>query len=278
MGATGHRIIRAMVAGARAPRPLAALRHYRCQKDGDESARALTGTWRAEPLFVLQQARALCDCYTAPLSACDAQIERAFSVMKPRCDPAPDEPWPARPTTPPRTPPSHSQNAPASNTRAHLRRIPGVDWVAVHGISTAIAQTMLSALGTEMSKWPDEQHCWAWLGLAPNNAISGGKGLQSRTMQTRHRAAHAFRMAAQSVLRADGALGALDRRLQGRLGPAHALVATAHQMARTVSHMRKERVPSHDSGAAAYHKRFRERALKSLQKKAAQLGYTLAPV
>jgi transposase len=276
-GATGQRIIRAIVAGERDPRPLAALRNYRCQKDADAIALALTGTWREEHLFVLKQALALFDFYTAPLNECDAQIEHAFSVIKPHFDPASEEPLPIKPTTPPRKPHSHSKNAPASNTRAHILRITGVDLVAVHGISASIAQTILSEIGTDMSKWPDEKHCCSWLGLAPKNEISGGKVLRSRTMKTRNRAAQAFRMAAQSVLRADCALGAFYRRLKGRLGPAQALVATAHKIARTVYHMLKERVPYHDIGAAEYNQRFRERALQYLQKKAAKLGSTLSP-
>lgn len=276
MGATGQRIPRAIVAGARDPRTLAALRNDRCQQDADEIAEALTGTWREEHLFVLKQALALFDCYTAQLRACATQIERAFSVIQPRCAPAPEAPRPARPTTPPRTPPSHSKNAPASNTRAHLLRMTGVDLVAVPGISTSIAQTILSAIGTDMRKWPDEKHCCSWLGLAPTNAISGGKGLKSRTMKHRHRAAQACRMAAQSVLRADCALGAFYRRLKGRRGPVQALVATAHKIARTVYHILKDRVPSHDLGAAEYTKRFRERELQYVQKKAAKLGYKLS--
>jgi hypothetical protein len=276
MGATGQHIIRALVAGERDPRTLAALRNYRCQKDLDEIARALTGTWREEHLFVLQQALALFDFYTTQLSACDAQIERAFSVIQPRFEAAPEEPPPLGPTTPPRKPHSHSKNAPAGNTRAHILRMTGVDLVAVHGISTSIAQTILSEIGTDMRKWPDDKHFCSWLGLAPKNAISGGKVLKSRTMKNRNRAAQAFRMAAQSVLRANCALGAFYRRLKGRLGPAQALVATAHKMARMVYHMLKDRVPYDDIGAAEYNKRFRERAFQALQKKAAKLGYKLS--
>jgi hypothetical protein len=242
----------------------------------DEIAQALTGTWREEHLFVLKQALALFDFYTIQLSECDAQIECAFSVIKPRFEPAPAEPLPIKPTTPPRKPHSQSKNAPASNTRAHILRITGVDLVAVLGISTSIVQTILSEIGTDMSTWPDETHFWAWLGLAPKNAISGGKVLKSRTMKTRNRAAQAFRMAAQSVLRADCALGAFYRRLRGRLGPAQALVATTHKMARTVYHMLKERVPYYDIGATEYNQRFRERELQYLQKKAAKLGYQLS--
>jgi transposase len=265
-----------MVAGERDPRTLAALRHYRCQKDVDESALALTGTWREEPRFVLKPALALFDFSTAQRSACDTQIEHAFAVIQPRFEPAPEALLSPHPTPPRCQPHSPSKNAPAGHTRAHILRITGVDLVAVHGISTSIAQTILSAIGTDMSKWPDDKHFCSWLGLAPKNTISGGKVLKSRTLKTRHCAAQAFRMAAQSVLRADCALGAFDRRLKGRLGPAQALVATAHKMARMVYHMLKDRVPYDDIGAAEYTKRFRERELQDLQKKAAKLGYTLS--
>lgn len=45
-GETGQRILRAIVAGERDPRKLAALRNYRCKQDEDEIAKALTGTLR----------------------------------------------------------------------------------------------------------------------------------------------------------------------------------------------------------------------------------------
>jgi transposase len=124
-GLTGQRIIRAIVAGERDPQRLAALRHYRCTKDADESALALTGTWREEHRFGLTQARALVDCHTTQLSACDAQIERAFSVMKPRFETMDEAPAPMSPP-PRRTPHSPSKNAPEVHTRAHLLRITGV--------------------------------------------------------------------------------------------------------------------------------------------------------
>jgi transposase len=149
--------------------------------------------------------------------------------------------------------------------------------VAGHGLSDAMAQTLLAESGTAMSQGPTEKHFGAWRGLAPKKDSSGGTVRKSRTMNQRHRAAQAFRRAAHAVIRSHCALGAFSRRLQGRLGPAQALVATAHKSARTVSHLRKERVPYHDIGATAYNTRFRERELKDVQKKAAKLGYTLSP-
>jgi hypothetical protein len=41
--------------------------------------------------------------------------------------------------------------------------------------------------------------------------------------------------------------------------------------------MLKQRVPYHDSGAAEYHHRCRERELHYVQKKAAKLGYQISP-
>lgn len=78
-GVTGLAIIRAIVAGERNPEQLATLRDPRCQKSAPEMARALTGNYRPEHLFALQQALALYDFYTAQLVACDAEIERQFS-------------------------------------------------------------------------------------------------------------------------------------------------------------------------------------------------------
>jgi transposase len=199
-------------------------------------------------------------------------------VITPRFEPASTVPAPGEAPSPPRrTTHAHRKNAPAVNTRAHILRLTGVDLVAVDGISDALAQTILAEIGTDMRTWPDDKHVCSWLGLAPKNDLSGGKVLKSRTMKNRNRAAQAFRMAAQAVIRSHCACGACYRRLQGRLGPAQALVATAHKMARTVYHMLQERVPYHDIGAAAYNQRFRERELKYLQKKAAKLGYTRSP-
>ena len=169
------------------------------------------------------------------------------------------------------------KNAPAVNTRAHILRITDVDLVAVHGISDSLAQTILAEVGTDMSKWPDDKHFCSWLSLAPKNDISSGMVLQSRTTQNRNRATQAFRMAAQSVSRSHCAFGAFYRRMKRRRGPAQALVATAHKIARTVEHMLKYRIPYHNIGAAEYTQRFREREKHYLQKKAAKLGYKLSP-
>jgi transposase len=72
-----------------------------------------------------------------------------------------------------------------------------VDLVAVTGLSAASVQTIISEIGTDMSKFATAKHFGSWLGLAPHNDISGGKVLRSRTRKVVNRAAQAFRQAAQ---------------------------------------------------------------------------------
>jgi len=70
---TGLAILRAIVAGERNPVKLAQFRNPTCKSSEDDIAKALTGSWRAEHLFVLKQALELFDFYTQQAAACDAE-------------------------------------------------------------------------------------------------------------------------------------------------------------------------------------------------------------
>lgn len=271
-GVTGMQILRAIVAGERDPKVLAGFRQANCKADEPTIIKALTGSWRQEHLFVLKQSLELFDFFTAQITACDTEIERQFAAVKPRWD-APDD----LPPLPPVKPGSKTKNKPADSTRQELFRLVGVDVVAVTGISTSLAQTILTEIGTDMSKWPSVKHYSSWLGLAPHNDISGGKVLRSRTLKTDNRAGQAFRQAAASVTRSNSAFGTFYRRKRTQLGPTQALVATAHKIARTVYFMLKYKVPFEDIGAEGYETQQRERELVYLQRKAAKLGFDLTP-
>src|SRR2546425_13361573 len=55
-GMTGMAILRAIVGGERDPVKLAQLRDRRCRKSEEEIAEQLTGHWREDHLFSLEQA------------------------------------------------------------------------------------------------------------------------------------------------------------------------------------------------------------------------------
>jgi transposase len=265
-GVTGLAIVRAIVAGQRDPQQLAALRQPGCKKSAQEIARALTGNYRPEHLFTLQQALALYDFYTEQMAACDAEIERQFTNLKPVSDDLP-------PLPPSEKRESHSKNGPSYDARSYLYRLTGVDLVAISGLNESTVQTIISEIGTELRAFPTERHFCSWLGLAPHNDVSGGKRLRSRTLKTDNRAGQAFRLAAQSVAKSpESAFGAFYRRMKARLGAKQAMVATAHKIARAFYHMLTHRTPFHDLGGEEYERRARERELKNLEKRAAKLG------
>lgn len=271
-GATGLRILRAIVAGQRDPAILARFRDPACKASLDTIHKALTGTWIPEHLFALQQSLELFDFFSLKITECDAFIESQYTAFKPRWE----SDFPAR--LPAAKPNSHSKNQPPPSTRAHLTRIIGVDLVAVDGLSASLAQTILSEIGTDMSRFPTVQHFTSWLGLAPHNDISGGRVLRSRTLPTHNRAGQAFRQAAASVTRSQSAFGAFYRRKKVLIGPPAALVATAHRLARTVYTMLKRHVAYVDIGASAYDRQNQQRELAYLSKKASRLGFTLTPM
>lgn len=271
-GTTGLAIIRAILAGERDPVTLAQFRNPACRSSADQIAKALTGTWREDLLFVLQQSLAMFDAYTALLGECDTEIERRFSSMKPRWE-APTTEAASVPAKPRKI--KKNKNSPQFDAPGQLARVIGIDLTQVPGLNGSSVMTIIAEIGTDMSKWPTAKHFGAWLGLAPRNDISGGKVLRSRALKNRSRATQAFRQAAQSAARSNSAIGAYYRRMRARMGPAQATVATAHKIARVVYHLLKAHVPYEASTGAAYEQQWQEREVKQLAKKAARLGYTL---
>lgn len=272
-GETGLNIIRAIVAGERDPQHLAALRDRNCKKSAAEIGKALTGTWRSEQLFIIQQSLELYDFYTQQVEACDAEIERMYALTRP------DWRWDAVKPLPPQKRNSHSKNAPQNRDaiRQHLQRISGVDLSVVDGLGVSLAQTVIMEVGTDMSKFPSEKHFCSWLGLAPKHEISGAKVLKNRTLKTKNRAGQAFRMAAQSVKRADCVFGSFYRRLKGRLDKAQATVATAHAIARVVYRMLKYKVEYEKIDVEEYEQKYKDQQLKYIKKKAEKFGFQLVP-
>jgi transposase len=272
-GTTGQAIVRAIVAGERDPATLAQLRHPGCKHTEAEITKALTGTWQAAQIFILAQNLELYDFYTTQLAACDCEMERFYQAIESR-----GEPNAPLPNLPPAKPGSRSKNEPSFNVRAQLARIVGVDLVGVMGLSASSAQTIITEVGTDMTRFPTVKHFCSWLGLAPHNDISGGKVLRSRTMKVRSRANQAFRQAAESVARSQSSFGRYFRAMRARLGPQQAIVATAHKIARVVYHLLTTKQPYREECAEEADQKRQERELKQLTRRAQKLGYTLNPV
>ncbi len=272
-GVTGMKIVRAIIDGERDPVKLAYFRDPRCAHSVEDIVKALTGKYQDEQIFILKQAVALYDFYTAQITECDAAIEREYS----RIPDAPDQDQ-RPPVDRTRRRHSRARNAPSFDLRAHLYRVTGVDLVAVTGLEESTVQSVLSETGTDVTRWRTVKHFSSWLGLAPHNDITGGKVLHSHVLKTHNRAGQAFRLAAQSVTRSNSAFGAFYRRVAFRLGAEQAIVATAHKIARTVYAILRDKKPFHEMGADEYERLHRERVVHNLTRKAQSLGFTLQPI
>lgn len=194
-GETGMGIVRAIVDGERDGLALAQWRDPHCKSSQETLAKALTGTWKPEHVFVLKQSLELYDFYSRQVAACDAQLEQQYAAMKPRWAGAAEGLAPVVASVQ-RRKKRKNKNSPPFDVDAALLRLIGVAVAAVGGIGPVIAQTIVSEIGTDMSKWATDKQFACWLGVAPHNDISGGKVLRSRTLPTRNRAGQAFRQAA----------------------------------------------------------------------------------
>ena len=98
-------------------------------------------------------------------------------------------------------------NAPSFDIRTHLYRMTGVDLTRIDGIDGFTALKVISEIGADMTKWPSAKHFASWLGLSPDNRITGGKVMSSMTKPNANRAAAALRLAAHGLHRSNSALG-----------------------------------------------------------------------
>ena len=124
-----------------------------------------------------------------------------------------------------------------------------------------------------MSKWPSAGHFVSWLGLCPDNDISGGKVLWRGSRGTKNRAGTLFRLAAHGLHRDQTPMGDYLRRMKAKLGPAAATTATAHKIAIVFYPMVKNQVEC-DVSLWAQRDAMRDKRIEArLQKQAAQRGY-----
>jgi len=267
-GATGMKIIRAIVAGERDAHVLAKFRDIRCKSSEETICSALVGNYQPEHVFALTQSLALYDFYQARVDECDAQIEQALAVLKA------DKPEPEQPIPKVR----HRTKQPNSvnfDVRTALYQLIGVDLTQIHGIGPFLALRLIAECGTDLSKWRSSKHFTSWLTLSPGCKISGGKILSAHSRKSKNRLTAHLRLAAVTVGKTNTALGAFYRRLSARIGKAKAVTATARKIAVLFYNAMYFGMHYSDPGADQYEQKYRERVIKQLHRRAAEFGFEL---
>lgn len=265
-GVTGMAIIRAIVTGERNPLVLSRMRHKRIKSSEQTIVKSLTGDWRQEHLFTLQQALEAYDFYHHQIAACDQRIEGYMQTFSSKHEIE---------DSGKRKRGSRRKNQVHFDLHSELHRITGVDLTKIDSIEVLTVQTVISECGYDMSRFPTEKNFSSWLGLSPNNVITGGKVRRRGTRKVHNRAADALRVAAQSLHSSKTALGAFYRRCKARLGAPKAITATAHKLAVLIYRMLKYGTDYVDRGQEAYEKQYQETLLRTLRKRAKQMGYEI---
>jgi transposase len=273
-GVTGMAIIQAILRGERDPLTLARMKHPQIKNSEDVIAKALEGDYREELIFCLRQAFQLYEYYQKQMADCDHEIEKYMRRFIPKVN-LEDKPLPKRKSRDKRF---RSDNAPAFNLREELYKMTGVDLTEIDGINVVSAWTFISELGTDMSKFPTEKHLVSYLGLCPNKRITGGRVISSRTRKIPNRVSIILRVCAQSLSRSKSYLGAYYRRLKSRLGAPKAITATARKLACAMYRMLKYGENYRDLGQDFYEKKYKQRMVKNLKKRAQMLGFQLQSI
>jgi transposase len=272
-GVTGLAIMRAIVSGERDARKLAKLRDPRCRKSEEEIAEQLSGHWRADHLFSLQQALKMYDTIQERISDYEQEILGKLAEMEReecRGQQAPNLKNPEKAKA--------IKKRGQDPMRQALYRISGVDLTGIDAIGVETVQAVLSEYGPDLSRFPTEKQFVQHVTLAPHRPTSGGKPVKKKKRGSAStRVAGALRMAALSLRHSETALGAYYRQIARRTGADVAVFASARKLATLIYRLLRWGQPYMDEGAAAYEKRYQEARLKSLTAKAKQLGYQLTP-
>ena len=169
-GLTGMSILHAILAGERDCIKLAQMRHPQIKSSAQEIAKALEGDYCEEHLFALQTALELYERYQFKIMECDQRVEKALAAFEAKVTgPGPDL---SRLRS--------FEKRQEAVQRHHLEEMTGADLTKLPGLDLLAVQRILSETGLDMRRWPSEKHFCAWLNVAPNNRISGGKILSSK--------------------------------------------------------------------------------------------------
>ncbi len=260
-GESGMAILKAILEGQRDPVALAALANRRVRSSREQIARALVGDYRPEHLFALQTAYDMYHAYQEKIQACDDRLVAELEKLPDKVD------LKAKPL-----PPASEKKQIDEGLRKGLYLKLGVDITAIEGIGARVGLAMLTEVGPDLSAFGSEKQFCSWLGLCPDNRISGGKVLNSRTRRVVNRLTDALRIAATTLERSQSALGAFYRRMKAKLGAAEAVTATGHKLARLIYRLIKHGEAYVQEGLEKYEMKNQQRKLRAVRKMAESLG------
>jgi len=261
-GATGMAIIAAIIAGERDPLALAKLRDRRCKKTVVQIAEELRGTWREEHLFNLTQAYGMLVSVDEAIARYDEKIASMYRRIAENFPRTPS----LRPPPEKEGPIARAKRLRDAEGKQDIARIMGSDLTMISGVAYGTTAVVVSELGWDFAKFPNEKHFASYIGLAPSLGKSAGKNVrQKKRHRNTHRVGRALCMAAATLHRSDTELGAFFRSVARRSDRKTAIKATARKMAHMIYRAVRYGVEYVDKGAQAYEERIRAKTIKTVK-------------
>lgn len=263
-GLTGLKIIESICGGESDPKVLASMRHGNCRKSEEEIAKALQSNGRHDYLFALSQEYQMYKEMQEKINECDEEIKTFidhYFIGKPE-----------------------SKNLVASrkihkrvnkNTPKNMdlnqiayQYFGGVDLLSIEGISHQTVLSIMSEIGPEgFKKFQTAKQFAAWLRLAPNNKISGGKILSNRIPRGSNRLKTALRHAANAIGNLKEAnLYNFFIRISIRKGRSAAVTATARKLAIIIWNMIVKKEPYNPPKQYEFLDQKRKRVVREMKK------------
>jgi transposase len=254
-------MIKAMIAGQRDPRKLAALARGRMKAKHDDLVAALDGMFddhHGELARMLLDQIAFLDDRIAQLTARAAELTAAMPAT-----------WgvDGDGTTGPGA--GTSPDAPVLNAAARLAEIPGV--------SEDLARSIIAETGLDMARFPTAAHLVSWAGLCPSARQSGPRTRPGKKGQGNAWLRGALGQAATGAAHTATFLGERYARIARRRGPAKAQVAVARSILVIIWHLLGDRTARYtDLGYGYYQARTDvDRKLRNHIRQIQALGFTV---
>jgi len=235
VGASGRRMIRAIIAGEDNPHKLAALGDPRLAASRQTLAEALHGKITRHHRFLLRQHLQMIEQLEKMVAEFEAQIEAAL--------------------------------APFRAAAERLKTIPGVGAIA--------AQVMVAELGVEMSQFSTVGHLRSWAGLCPRLDESAGIVRSRRLRKGAPWLKPVLVQCAWAAIRSKkhNYLRAQFFRLRAHRGPKKAAVAVAASILTSAYFLLRDQVPYRDLGGQYFARRDADRTAQRLARRIRELGY-----
>ncbi len=234
LGASGRRMLKAIIGGESDPDKLAGLGGPRLAASRCELSDALFGRVREHHRFLIHHHLTTIEQLEVTIAAFDARIEAALSPFR--------------------------------DTVERLKEAPGLSETAV--------QIIIAEIGLDMSPFATAGHLLSWAGMVPRLDESAGKRRSTRIRKGAPWLKPVLVQCGWAAARKKNSYyQAQFLRLKARSGPKKAAIAVAASILETVYHMLKDGTFYQDLGADYFARRNPKREAEKLAKRIRSLGF-----